>query len=224
MKLTIKIKFLLEKKLINKYWRGKNLNNFTRIGAIGNQAAIDFIKSNRITIGENTYGTLNIHTSGNVNESLYIGSNCQISGHAHFLMGSEHGYSNITMYPYKELMFGLGPESQTKGPIILEDEVWVGINSLILSGVHIGKGAIIAAGAVVVKDVPPYAIVGGNPAKIIKYRFSEKIIKIMSPIKLNELNLSQCDLDKLYKEINDENVEEITNYFLKIPGKIVHNK
>lgn len=68
-------------------------------------------------------------------------------------------------------------DGYTKGPIILEDDVWIATNALILSGVTIGQGAIVAAGAVVVKDVPPYAVVGGNPAKIIKYRFPEEIIK-----------------------------------------------
>ena len=59
-------------------------------------------------------------------------------------------------------------------PIIIEDDVWIGANSIILGGVKIGNGAIIGAGAVVTKDVPPRAIVAGNPAKLIKYRMGEK--------------------------------------------------
>ena len=62
-------------------------------------------------------------------------------------------------------------------PPIIEDDVWIGCNATILQGVKIGTGAIVAAGAVVTKDVPPYAIVGGVPAKIIKYRFTEEQIK-----------------------------------------------
>ncbi len=61
---------------------------------------------------------------------------------------------------------GFSPEK----PIVIEDDVWIGANCTLLSGVHVGTGAIVAAGAVVTKDVPPYAIVGGNPAKVIKYR------------------------------------------------------
>lgn len=55
-------------------------------------------------------------------------------------------------------------------PVVIGDDVWIGARSIILKGVHIGKGAVIAAGAVVTKDVPEYAIVGGVPAKVIKYR------------------------------------------------------
>jgi hypothetical protein len=82
---------------------------------------------------------------------------------------------------------------------------------LFLSGVKVGKGAVIAAKSVVVKDVPPYAIVGGNPAKLIKYRFSDNVIS-----KLSKLNWADFDentlyeyVDSLYNEVNDENVDQI---------------
>jgi virginiamycin A acetyltransferase len=81
--------------------------------------------------------------------------------------------------------------------------VWIGSDALIMSGVRIGKGAIIAAGAVVVKDVPPYAIVGGVPAKILKYKFSEAIIRIIQPIYLNDLSKTFLteNMAIFYKEI-----------------------
>lgn len=68
-------------------------------------------------------------------------------------------------------------ETQAKGNIIVNDDVWIGDSALILSGVEIGQGAVIAAGAVVTEDVPPYAVVGGVPAKVIKYRFRDDVIK-----------------------------------------------
>lgn len=67
----------------------------------------------------------------------------------------------------------------SKGDIVFEEDVWVGSNAIILSGVTIGRGAVIAAGAVVTHNIPPYSIVGGNPAKIIKKRFNDKQIAIL---------------------------------------------
>lgn len=69
-----------------------------------------------------------------------------------------------------------------KGDIVIENDVWIGAKSTIMSGVKIQNGAVVGAGSVVTKDVPPYAIVVGNPAKIVKYRFSEKIIDSMLKI------------------------------------------
>ena len=66
---------------------------------------------------------------------------------------------------------------QKTGDTQIGSDVWIGSESMILAGVNIGSGAVVAARAVVTKDVPPYAIVAGNPAKIIKYRFSEEVIK-----------------------------------------------
>jgi virginiamycin A acetyltransferase len=71
----------------------------------------------------------------------------------------------------------------SKGDVIIEEDVWIGSNSVILSGVNVGRGAVIAAGSIVNKDIPPYAIVGGVPAKIIKMRFTESQIKHMERIK-----------------------------------------
>ncbi len=89
--------------------------------------------------------------------------------------------------------------------------MWIGLGSIICSGVSIGQGAIVTAGSVVTKDVPPYAIVGGSPAKIIKYRFSETIIK-----KLMNFNFSELIEEKikklegaLYKEVTEENIDTI---------------
>ena len=68
-------------------------------------------------------------------------------------------------------------------PVIIENDVWIGINAVIMDGVKVSNGAIVAAGAIVTKDVPPYAIVGGVPAKIIKYRFPQEIINELLELK-----------------------------------------
>lgn len=207
----IKLKFLLLKaKFI---WKKQNRHNNTRMGKICNLSEAELIRKSKVKIGKNTYGTINIHSSGHNDEGLIIGDNCSISSQAHFLLGGEHDYSCITTFPYKELIFGLNGESKTKGKIIIHDEVWVGCNALILSGVKIGKGAIIAAGAVVVKDVPPYAIVGGNPSRIIKYRFSEEIINKLMRVNLAEIKVDSSKLEALYTPLSKDNVDKVIRNF-----------
>lgn len=79
----------------------------------------------------------------------------------------QHGWENV--YDIKDL--------PVKGDLIIGNDVWIGYDSLIKNGVRVGDGAVIAARSVVVKDVPPYAIVAGNPAKVVKMRFDEKTIE-----------------------------------------------
>lgn len=83
-----------------------------------------------------------------------------------FLAGSNYLHTNFANVEYNDC-----PQT------IIENDVWIGAGASIKSGVHVGNGAIIAAGAVVVKDVPPYAIVGGVPAKSLKYRFGQQVIE-----------------------------------------------
>lgn len=94
------------------------------------------------------------------------------------------------------------PMEKKRGQITLEHDIWIGRGAYIRGGVTIGTGAIIGANAVVTKDVPPYAVVVGNPGRIVKYRFSEEIIK-----KLIDLGWWWYDIASL-PHINPENVEE----------------
>lgn len=112
---------------------------------------------------------------------IYIG-NFVVFGPNVTIRGGDHRIDLIGKHIYE---IGEGEKlPKNDKDVRIDDGVWCGCNVTILKGCHIGKGAVIAAGAVVTKDVPPYAIVGGNPAKVIKYRFSpeeisrhEKILK-----------------------------------------------
>ena len=113
---------------------------------------------------------------------LVIGKFCAIAAETRFLMGGDHKLDAISGYPFP--VFGQGWEhvydpfaSSSKGDIIVGNDVWFGYNSLIKNGVTIGHGAIVAAKAVVVKDVPAYAVVAGNPAKVVKMRFDDPTIE-----------------------------------------------
>ena len=99
-----------------------------------------------------------------------------------------------------------GLEAISKGDIIIDDDVWIGYGATILSGVHISQGAVVAACAVVTKDVPPYAIVGGVPAKVIKYRFEPEMIEELMKVDYSKLTKEQIEqhIDELYAGLKDK--------------------
>ncbi|HAI83844.1 MAG TPA: chloramphenicol acetyltransferase, partial [Chitinophagaceae bacterium] len=109
------------------------------------------------------------------------------SGVTFIMNGANHLTEAISTYPFA--IFGNGwehaMEGKTyphKGDIVIGNDVWIGYNATIMAGVTIGDGAIIATNATVVKDVPPYAVVGGNPAQIIKHRFDDATIAALLKI------------------------------------------
>lgn len=124
-----------------------------------------------------------------IGDKLIIGKYCALGRGAKFIMnGANHKLDGFSTYPF--YIFGNGWEKVTpkpqelpnKGDTVVGNDVWMGYESLVMPGVKIGDGSIIASRSVVSSDVPPYAIVGGNPAKIIRYRFSESIIDALLEI------------------------------------------
>lgn len=161
-----------------------------------------------VSVGKFSYGGLYILSFGNKNK-LHIGNFVSIADNVTFILQLEHYTNHISTFPFKvKCLDSKESEAFAKGDIIVDDDVWIGYGATILSGVHIGQGAVIAAGAVVVKDVPPYAIVGGVPAKIIKYRFDEKIIE-----KLIKIDFSKLTEENVREHINElyQNVDENTD-------------
>ena len=124
-------------------------------------------------------------------DRLIIGKFCQIASGAKFIMGpANHRISSVTTYPFS--VFGGRWSEQTpphlsqlpfKGDIVVGNDVWIGRESVIMPGVKIGDGSIIGAYAVVTRDVPPYCVVGGNPARFIKKRFHDELIQILLELK-----------------------------------------
>lgn len=120
-------------------------------------------------------------------DKLVIGKFCSIACGAKFLFNSaNHTLSSLSTYPFPLFFeeWNLEKKAVThawdnKGDIIVGNDVWIGYEAVILAGVHIGDGAVIGTRAVVTKDVPPYTIVGGVPAKPIKKRFPEKTISML---------------------------------------------
>ena len=131
-------------------------------------------------IGDWTFGCPTIVRCEGENGTLHIGKFCSIADGVRILLGGEHNYRLGSTYPFDNILIRfheLGPTVKTKGDITIGNDVWIGYGAIILSGVSIGDGAVIGAGSLVTKDVAPYAIVAGNPAKLIKYRFNPDTIK-----------------------------------------------
>lgn len=123
-------------------------------------------------------------------DRLIIGKFCSIACGAKFLFNSaNHTLKSLSNYTFPLFFedWGLNKKNVTsawdnKGDIIIDNDVWIGYEAVIMAGVHIGDGAVIAARAVVTKDVPPYTIVGGTPARKIRMRFEEEIIAKLQQI------------------------------------------
>ena len=124
-------------------------------------------------IGKRTYGDPKV-LSWNEGATLKIGSFCSISKEVTILLGGEHHMDWVTTFPLPAAWKHGHPH--TKGDVVIGNDVWIGNGAFITSGVTIGSGAVIGARAVVTKDVPPYGIVAGNPAQLIRTRFAQETI------------------------------------------------
>ena len=137
-------------------------------------------------------------------DKLIIGKFCMIASDVTFIMnGANHLTDAVSTFPFA--IFGNGWEDAmkektypTKGDTTIGNDVWIGYKAMIMAGVTIGDGAIIASRSVVTKDVAPYSIVGGNPAKEIKKRFSEEKIE-----KLLKLKWWDWDIEKITKNVQN---------------------
>jgi acetyltransferase-like isoleucine patch superfamily enzyme len=189
----------LEKNDFQKKWKSENTHNYTSVG--NNVFPLQNVK-----VGSYTYGVLNVYSLYiQPSEKLDIGNYVSIAPNVQFLLGANHQTDTITTYPlFSRFVEYDKIDALSKGEIIIEDEVWLGTNSIIVSGVRIGKGAIIASGSIVTKDVPPYSIYGGNPAKLIKMRFSEDIIKEFLGFSLMDIPTEKIieNIDLFYRKIN----------------------
>ncbi len=130
-------------------------------------------------VGVGSYGDLEVKTWGE-DAMLTIGSYTSIAAGVKVFLGGEHRLDWVTTYPFN-VLWGTAKHyaghPKTKGDVVIGNDVWIGAEALILSGVTVGDGAVIGARAVVTKDVPAYAIVAGNPARLIKYRFERSQIE-----------------------------------------------
>lgn len=164
------------------------------------------IKNKNIIVGDFTYFADTdfekhvTHHYDFIGDKLIIGKFCQIAAGVNFVMnGANHQMNAVTTFPFyifdgwKQKTPSLN-KMPLKGDIVIGNDVWIGQNVTILPGVHIGDGAIIGMNSVVGSDVAPYTIVAGNPAKVIRKRFDNQLIKLLLKLKW---------WDKSIKEVNE---------------------
>jgi len=142
------------------------------------------------TIGKNTYGHQHIKLRHwGEPTKLVVGNFCSIAFDVTIYLGGNHRMDWVTTFPFPNnpVLENNNIERSTtvgtKGDVVIGNDVWIGDNVTIMSGITIGDGACIACNSHIVKDVEPYSLVGGNPAKLIKYRFTEEQIKKLLEIK-----------------------------------------
>lgn len=174
----------------------------------------NFVKASNIVVGDYTYFDDRRYGPEKFEEynvlynydfskvKLIIGKFCAIAAETKFIMTGDHKLDTISTYPFP--IFQQGWENAfnifdlpVKGDIVVGNDVWFGYDALIKGGVKIGDGAIIATRAVVVKDVPPYAIVAGNPAKIVKMRFNDATIE-----RLLHISWWNWDIEKINRHLS----------------------
>jgi acetyltransferase-like isoleucine patch superfamily enzyme len=170
-------------------------------------------------VGKYTYGVENIIIyHWGEGKCVSIGSFCSIATNIKILLGGNHRVDWGTTYPFGHMntnvfnTFNGEGHPKTNGDVIIGNDVWIGQDTTIMSGIKIGDGAVIACNSHIIKDVEPYSIVGGNPAKFIKYRFDketiEKLLNLkwwnLSEEKINEILPYLCSND--FTKIFDSNL------------------
>ena len=207
------IKNRIRKRQNDRKWRELNSNNGTTY-----ENEFDM---KTVSVGSYTYGPLTVLNFG-IGQNLKIGSFCSIASGVVFSVCGDHYINHLSTFPFKAKALG-GPltEAISKGDIVVDDDVWIGQNAVILSGVHIGQGAVVGAGAVVVDDIQPYTVVGGVPAKPIKCRFEKSVVEFLLTLDYSQLNreLIESHLQELYTDVSDMELREIQRLYDWFPKK-----
>lgn len=166
------------------------------------------------SVGRGTYGDPQVLQWGD-GTTLTVGAYCSIAEGVQIFLGGNHRTDLISTYPFGEILkvHGLPKGHNSKGDVIIGNDVWLGARSTIMSGITIGDGAVIGACSVVSKSVPPYSVVVGNPARVVKKRFSDEEIKTL--LEMKWWDWDDSDLRRALPLIMSNNVNGLFNYWDK---------
>jgi virginiamycin A acetyltransferase len=175
----------------------------------------ELISNGLLEIGEETYGRVNVLRNKGSDAKIKIGKYCSIATNVTFITGGIHPIDWVSLFPFRinwqlENAYSDGMPS-TNGTILIGNDVWISTGVTILSGVTIGNGAAIASNTLVTKDVPPYSVVGGGPAKILKYRFNSEQIEQLERIQW--WNWSRNKIKEAIPFLSDNNIEKFINKY-----------
>ena len=172
----------------------------------------NYCLKNNVDVGLYTYGSC-FSNGFNIGGKVKIGRYCSFAGNVKYY-GANHPMNYVSMSPffYNKKWGGFDVKDVERSTLKIGNDVWIGYNVIITNKCqNIGNGAVIGAGSIVTKDVPPYSIVAGNPAKIIRYRFNDEIIKEIEKCKWWELKPNE--IMKYYDYI--DNPIECNNNYIK---------
>lgn len=172
-----------------------------------------------LNVGPYTYGHEKIKIiHSNEGKILHIGKFCSIADGVVVILGSNHRIDWVTTYPFGHINKDKFPKLQinpghpsTKGDVTIGNDVWIATNAVILSGVKIGDGAVVAAYSIVTKDVPPYCVVAGNPAKVVKKRFNDTVINKLLEIKWWDLD--ENSINKISDLLCSNDIDNFIKHF-----------
>lgn len=148
------------------------------------------VGNSKVTVDRFTYGMQHVSIrQWDEGAALTIGSFCSISSSITIFLGGNHRTDWVTTFPFGHIFSeelggeGIQGHPATRGDVTIGSDVWIGHGSTILSGVHVGNGAVLAAHSTVVRDVAPYEIVGGNPAQHMRFRFEPRVRELLLALK-----------------------------------------
>ncbi len=189
----------------------------------------NIVKNPNIIIGDYTYYD-DVNSNGedfekhvthfypHLGDKLIIGKFCSIARGVEFVMnGANHPMDGVSAFPFGIFIDGQPtiPKEivKNKGDTVIGNDVWIGQNATFMPGVKVGDGSIVGANAVVAKDIPPYAIAVGNPARVVKMRFDDATIQKLLKIKWWDLPVEVIEAN--FELLQDKNIERLIAKFSK---------